>query len=426
MCIILVKREDLDCHLTWVDKALFLCYLTQVIEENIVQKNKGFTLTELLVSASLTLAVATLMGGSLISIMRPVMKNEENISATYESDRLSDYIGMEVAIADTVEPGGVLPPGETGTPVFSIKTGSLVQPITYFVTNKAGQSIWRGSKLLKRFGPKFNSEGKYDTTASWSSEVAIDGLSSEPISHSCKIGETPTDNALTGVTGCINDQKTKIEYTLNRNMKSGSEDFGQYTPNYLAVVKGVKIKQQTSVVGPGAGANSGCNLSLNSISCNQSTTFDFKVIGGDIQCGQNAPGLMPVETFVKFDDGDWNQVNGTQSYEKAPKKLVIRGKAIGNYDCSGNVYQYDSDNDKQVVLLKDGDKVPAVKGFGGQKSAQQFLEPYTKKDEQGNVIVSLPKNQILILMELGVTDTDSDAFDLQDTVVLATLGQDVT
>jgi type II secretory pathway pseudopilin PulG len=389
------------------------------------KSTKGFTLLELIIGAGLTLMVTSVAMGGVLAVMRPEMKNHQEIDAGYESEQAQQLISYETKIAESIEPGGIMPTGVDGTPVFSVKNGSFEAPIVYYTTNSQPNSIWRGQKVLKRYGPDFTETG-YSTN--WSNQVFLDGLSDQLISNACS-GDTPTptDTTKVGVTGCINTSNTVMKYTLNRNMRQGSENFGQYMPNYIAVVRGVKFQQPIIAIPPGATSDTrGCILSSNSIGCNGKTTFEVTNLGGSIQCGKDAPSVMPVKLFMQFDQGSWEEVSGSKTFEVDPKVTRVKAEAYGNYGCNGNTYTYDSTNENQVKLLKDGDLVPQVQGFANQDSIEQFLKNYFEFDEKGQKIVKLEKNQVLVLLELGVTDTNSSAFDMQDSVVLITTNSDFT
>ena len=69
-----------------------------------------------------------------------------------------------------------------------------------------------------------------------------------------------------------------------------------------------------------------------------------------------------------------------------------------------------------LKVLRDGDDVPNLTGFGGQASAASFLKPYI---ENGHM--KLHKNQAIFLFELGTTNMSSAAADFQDLVVLVTM-----
>lgn len=72
--------------------------------------------------------------------------------------------------------------------------------------------------------------------------------------------------------------------------------------------------------------------------------------------------------------------------------------------------------DSNLDVLVDGNAVPDVGGFMGQYSVEDFLSGYI---ENGTMV--LDENESINLFELGSTDPNSDAFDMQDLVVLISL-----
>lgn len=75
----------------------------------------------------------------------------------------------------------------------------------------------------------------------------------------------------------------------------------------------------------------------------------------------------------------------------------------------------------QVVALRNGNAVPKTSGFSGQASAKTMLSPYLNA---AKTHVVLQPNQIIYLFELGVSDKNSTAFDMQDLIVLVDLASD--
>ena len=82
----------------------------------------------------------------------------------------------------------------------------------------------------------------------------------------------------------------------------------------------------------------------------------------------------------------------------------------------------------QVLTLVDGDTVPLFTPFGGQRAVDSFLTSTSTNSLTGLPIISpstgkisLAKNQVIYLFELGTTSKSSTAYDMQDMVVLATI-----
>ena len=81
--------------------------------------------------------------------------------------------------------------------------------------------------------------------------------------------------------------------------------------------------------------------------------------------------------------------------------------------------QFDSaSGSPNVLVLRDGDAVPAIEPFQNQSSIVSFLQGYI--DDATDTVV-LADNQAILLFELGTTDLSSSRADFQDLVVLVTL-----
>lgn len=74
--------------------------------------------------------------------------------------------------------------------------------------------------------------------------------------------------------------------------------------------------------------------------------------------------------------------------------------------------------DDQLYVLADGDNVPNVGGYLGQYSVQDFVSDYVDTDVDK---LKMKSDEALYLFELGMTNTASSAFDLQDLVIVVTM-----
>ncbi len=79
-----------------------------------------------------------------------------------------------------------------------------------------------------------------------------------------------------------------------------------------------------------------------------------------------------------------------------------------------------SDNTPQVKVLRNGDSVPEISGYGGQASVADFVSDYINA-ETG--LVQIADHQAIFLFELGTTRLTSSAADFQDLVMLLNLGK---
>ena len=78
-------------------------------------------------------------------------------------------------------------------------------------------------------------------------------------------------------------------------------------------------------------------------------------------------------------------------------------------------------NSPYVLVLKNGDSVPAIPGFQDQANLAVFVEPFVNVATQK---VVLQDNQAIYLFELGTTNLSSSAADFQDLVIMVTLATD--
>ncbi len=96
------------------------------------------------------------------------------------------------------------------------------------------------------------------------------------------------------------------------------------------------------------------------------------------------------------------------------------GKGNDNNNWTKILYTQNSHDNPLVWVLRDGDTTPGVPGFADQASAEDFMAPYL---DEVTGTVKLDENQAIYLFELGTKATKGSAFDLQDAVVLVTLGE---
>ncbi|WP_148415201.1 Ig-like domain-containing protein [Haloferax sp. KTX1] len=151
-------------------------------------------------------------------------------------------------------------------------------------------------------------------------------------------------------------------------------------------------------------------------------TGEFELLGSAIRDGW---GDVPVSvTFVADREShhprDWNNVNDRRSHSFTLSGddgdgLSIVATARGYVRADSTV------DHRQVAVLRDGDPVPAIRGYNGQDDVAEFVAPYISADGR---TMSLADNQAIFLFELGTTDPRSNAFDMQDVVILVTLWED--
>ena len=112
--------------------------------------------------------------------------------------------------------------------------------------------------------------------------------------------------------------------------------------------------------------------------------------------------IFPAGSTISLDARSWERDNDTDGTEESHWSVSME--------------EHSSTAGPQIYLLEDDDAVPDVGGFMGQYSVEEFLDDYIENDQ-----LVLDANQGVSLFELGSTDTDSDAFDMQDLVVVITM-----
>lgn len=134
--------------------------------------------------------------------------------------------------------------------------------------------------------------------------------------------------------------------------------------------------------------------------------------------------------FGAFDGATAKNLNGLPPTQYVLPGLVTPGTAITvdgrswKISSGATLFTVNSANGgQQVIALRDGSAVPKTSGFSGQASAKTFLAPYLNATGDK---VSLKNNQVIYLFELGVSDKNSTAFDMQDLVVLIDLATDTS
>ena len=112
--------------------------------------------------------------------------------------------------------------------------------------------------------------------------------------------------------------------------------------------------------------------------------------------------VFPAGAAVSIDARSWRRKNGKSGTSNSHWSIYMERNSY--------------DTDGQLQVLENNTPVPDVGGFEGQNSVVDFLADYIEDDK-----AKLTANQVVNLFELGMTNENSPAFDMQDNVVLITL-----
>jgi hypothetical protein len=311
--------------------------------------------------------------------------------------------------------------------------------IIYYVAAKPTNSPWFGPNIIYRWGPSFGNNGQYTNPtnpASWSDGTTlkhgkplVDSIvnTTPSTTPSCPSGWTlnPPSGSVKGFYACV-DSKGKIASLNLRGTQS--DTYGNVLAPYEVSSKAFARPDLVAVA----------NLNTTFTTDNGTTTIGnpsnayFEILGGDITCGKTGP---RIETKVTIDITPLGGTTTSTTMPTSPQawnapslaagtKVTVTGFSLpeggsGN-SCpgfSGYTFNSQTNNGGQVLTLRNGDIVPLFAPFGGQRPIDAFLTQYI--DSTGKVKIA--DNQVIYLFEVGVTNTSSDAYDMQDIVVLATI-----
>lgn len=150
-----------------------------------------------------------------------------------------------------------------------------------------------------------------------------------------------------------------------------------------------------------------------------------RVLGASFQ--ETVTSYLPVEVMWSKNNSSWSRVYyGTQK-QVNPSTVVLdanvkKGDTInfggrGYRDGAWLPLYNTSQTTKNLVMLKNGDKVPSTTPAFQQGLIESFLTPYLGSDKK---TVKIGQRDLILLLELGQTNPAVSGFDLQDLVVLVT------
>lgn len=157
---------------------------------------------------------------------------------------------------------------------------------------------------------------------------------------------------------------------------------------------------------------------------------EFKVLGSEITCGSGGSAINvraklcmnnACNELWGYSDLDGGEVHAVTTSQTNTEFKVIANSYLSS--CGNFNKTYGSDNVYQVRVLKNGQDVPNLDGYGGQQSVSDYVQDYVSN---GKIVLN--PNQAIFLFELG-TDLNGYApgsnlpssADFQDLVVLMTV-----
>jgi hypothetical protein len=136
---------------------------------------------------------------------------------------------------------------------------------------------------------------------------------------------------------------------------------------------------------------------------------------------------LPVEAVWSINNSSWAKIFSGQQAKINPAKVVLDKKVKagdiinfggrGYFDKAWLPLYTTAKSTPNVLMLKNGDSIPATNQAFQQSLFEDFLKPYLAMDGK---TVKIGNREFLVLMELGQTDPTRYGFDLQDLAVLVT------
>ncbi len=169
-------------------------------------------LVELLVAATITLAVSAGAVFGLTTIMRADEEAEVETQRRMELSRALDFMAEEVKMAQAVAPDVNIDVHSTVASDFDsdcddagdgvdcaliLQIPGVSQRVIYYVASPPNGSVWLGPRVIYRWGPEYNADGTYSnagTPANWSARPLVDrieGNLESPWHTSCQSGWSP-------------------------------------------------------------------------------------------------------------------------------------------------------------------------------------------------------------------------------------------
>jgi hypothetical protein len=162
----------------------------------------------------------------------------------------------------------------------------------------------------------------------------------------------------------------------------------------------------------------------NIIKPKKNLTMRVRVLGASFQ--ESATRYLPVEVMLSKNSSSWSRIfYGLQTSVKPSDVVSTQKVKLGDtINLGGRGYRdgwlplYNTASATQnLIMLKNGDRVPTTVPALNGSTIESFLKPYmdttTKK-------VKIGDRDLILLMELGQTNPYNSGFDLQDLVVLVT------
>jgi type II secretory pathway pseudopilin PulG len=411
----------------------------------------GFTLTELLISSFIGALVIGATGYALTNLLQGNKTATAQTNKRTEINRAMEFISDEIRRADTidVDPAPafndtVPSPPTDAQPVLALNipgvtNAGVESPIIYFLSSPrdGDKSVWKGPKVIYRFGPPLNTAGEYNlkTEVAWTVEPLVDGISEDSATANCDPGETSSPspiNSTLGFYACIvptTDDPLKGE-TARIFAVGKLDDGNEYSENYQADTKIFARAEKEDLDGKDTDDKftaGGCNFTGGALKCDSPKKINVKSLADAFACNlkgdtwwveitayyiSDSTTTPPTETVLaKSDPKNNKDFEFATDESTANKEILFRVKPIkpDPPKCDGDefsdaeqnhdpVSSNDDNPDNRFREFRDGDEIDSnllKAGYGSQKRAiEAFKDPDGNGDDSDSLIdgdkISLP------------------------------------
>lgn len=395
----------------------------------------GFTLTELLLAASLTSVVIGAATFGLVAMLGDYTSKDTKLVQQRDLHRAIDFMAEEVRRAVNIErdaaiafneakntPGLRFNPPANAKAVLALDLPGVADEIFYYVTEPKSSSPWLGPQVIYRFGPNLNRRGAYTNASDptrWTVEPLVDRIDDTAIAPSCANGDIPNPpDGVKGFYACVNPTGELVQIYLNSTSADGTEQYSATTQVFI------RAEDAPAPAAPPSAFTSSVlpfNISGGTLVLNTPANVTVRVLGSATQCS-GMQSAIPVTTQLILDGQPSEQLltngNSLTLPSGTARTLRLSATASGNLPREGCEYNFtaSSADSTQVYALFNGDTVSDIPSLADPDRTASFLQNYIV-----NGTVSLQANQILYLFEMEATSKTDSAYDLQDHAVLITL-----
>jgi prepilin-type N-terminal cleavage/methylation domain-containing protein len=189
-----------------------------------IDRDRGFTLIELLVAIAITGIVITLTGSGLYTLMNANQRSQTETTERLELEQALAFMTDEIKMSKQIDIAPESYKIRNFDPALDSKefipiivltpatNSKLTDRIVYYIAIPPTQSVWRGKRVIYRWGPTLLQNGNYsdgkgnaiseESPIEYYNEVLVD-----------RIGDTISDEAKIG---CDRDRSNAVPIVASR------------------------------------------------------------------------------------------------------------------------------------------------------------------------------------------------------------------